>query len=185
MRTVTFLNCCCLLICIHLMSDSCCAIEVSSVEQLVAAVEQGQEGESIVVAPGVYRLSAPLELKTGMTLQGAGIEKTVITQTDSWQPSTKTLPDPETKTKGLDMDAYLIRIQAKANKVTVSDLTLTGPKLHGAIFGIGNENLHLHHLRIEDFLWSGIRTFSMRQAQIHDCQFVDAGDAGSGEVSLE
>jgi nitrous oxidase accessory protein len=157
------------------MSDSCCAIEVSSVEQLVAAVEQGQEGESIVVAPGVYRLSAPLELKTGMTLQGAGIEKTVITQNDSWQPSTKTLPDPETKTKGLDMDAYLISIQAKANNITVSDLTLTGPKLHGAIFGIGNENLHLHHLRIEDFLWSGIRTFSMRQAQIHDCQFVDAG----------
>ena len=28
-------------------------------------------------------------------------------------------------------------------------MTLHGPQLHGAIFGFGNENLHLHHLRIQ------------------------------------
>ena len=52
---------------------------------------------------------------------------------------------------------------------------MRGPQLHGAVFGVGNENLHLHDLHIEDFLWSGIRTFSMKNARIHDCRFVDAG----------
>ena len=47
--------------------------------------------------------------------------------------------------------------------------------MHGAIFGQGNQDLHLHHLRIRDVLWAGIRTFSMKNARIHDCEFIDAG----------
>ncbi len=46
--------------------------------------------------------------------------------------------------------------------------------MHGAIYGYGNKNLHLHDLNIEDTLWSGIRTFDMA-AKIHDCHFIDAG----------
>ena len=54
-------------------------------------------------------------------------------------------------------------------------MTLRAPQLHGAIFGYENKNLHLHHLSIEDVLASGIRTFKMSGAKIHDCQFIDAG----------
>ncbi|HYW79212.1 MAG TPA: right-handed parallel beta-helix repeat-containing protein, partial [Thermoguttaceae bacterium] len=57
----------------------------------------------------------------------------------------------------------------------ISDMTLRGPQLHGAIFGWKNADLHLHHLRIQNTLWTGIRTFSMRGAKIHDCEFIDAG----------
>jgi nitrous oxidase accessory protein len=35
--------------------------------------------------------------------------------------------------------------------------------------------LHLHHLRIKDTLWCGVRTFGMKQAKIHDCEWVNAG----------
>ena len=111
-----------------------------------------------------------------MTITGAGMAGQTILRNDSaWVPSTATLPDPEMKTQGMDTHAYLIRLQDKAADVSVSGMTLTAPQMHGAIFGIGNNNLHLHHLRIQDTLWTGIRTFSMKGAKIHDCEFIDAG----------
>jgi hypothetical protein len=148
---------------------------VDSSAALVAAVRNGAEGASIEIAAGTYELEAPLEPKTGMTLKGAGMDKTILTHTAGWKPSTKTLPDPEMKTAGLDSHAYLIRLQDKASKITISDLTLRGPQLHGAIYGWDNQDAHLHHLRIQDTLWSGIRSFSMKAAKIHDCEFIDAG----------
>jgi nitrous oxidase accessory protein len=142
---------------------------------LVAAVRDGAEGATIEIAAGTFELEAPLEPKTGMTLKGAGMDQTIITHVAGWKPSTKTLPDPEMTTKGMDTQAYLIRLKDKAASVTISDLTLRGPQLHGAIYGWDNKDAHLHHLRIQDTLWSGIRTFSMKGAKIHDCEFIDAG----------
>lgn len=148
---------------------------VDSTAALVAAVRDGSEGETIEIAAGTYQLAAPLQPKPGMTLRGAGVNKTIITHVADWKPSTTTLPDPEMKIKGMDTDAYLIRLQNKAAGITVAEMTLLGPQMHGAIFGFGNADLHLHHLRIEDTLWAGIRTFSMQRANIHDCEFIDAG----------
>ena len=110
-----------------------------------------------------------------MTLTGAGIGKTIVTHVADWSPPTTTLPDPEMKTEGMDTQAYLFRLKYKASGVTISGMTLRGPQLHGAIFGQRNHDLHLHHLRIEDTLWTGIRTFAMQRARIHDCEFIDAG----------
>ncbi|MGE5607675.1 MAG: right-handed parallel beta-helix repeat-containing protein [Bacillota bacterium] len=150
-------------------------VTVDSTAALVAAVRDGAEGTTIEIAAGTYELQGPLELKTRMMLKGAGIDKTILTNAAGWKPPTKTLPDPEMKTDGMDTRAYLIRMQDNAADVTVSDLTLRGPQLHGAIYAWNNKNLHLHHLRIQDTLWSGIRTFLMREAKIHDCEFIDAG----------
>ena len=51
------------------------------------------------------------------------------------------------------VEAYVgEHVTDKAENITISGMTLTGPQLHGAIFGFGNKNLHLHHLRIEDVL---------------------------------
>lgn len=158
-----------------LFAASSLAEPITTVEALVQAVQEGEEGATITIGPGTFELVGPLEPKSGMTLQGAGIGKTVITHVDRWKPSTKTLPDPEMKTNGMDTQAYLFRLQDKAAGVTIANMTLRGPQLHGAIFGYGNGDLHLHHLRIEDFLWSGIRTFAMQRAKIHDCEFIDAG----------
>ena len=148
---------------------------VDNAAALIAAVRDAAEGTTIDIGPGTFELSAPLEPKTGMTLNGAGIDKTIITHTAGWKPSTKTLPDPEMKTAGMDTRAYLLRLKDKAADITVSNMTLRGPQLHGAIFGWLNQNAHLHHLRIQDTLWSGIRTFGMKGAKIHDCEFIDAG----------
>ena len=142
---------------------------------LVAAVRDGAEGATIELAAGTYELEATLELKAGMTLKGAGMGKTIITHVAAWKPSTKTLPDPEMTLDGLDTSAYLIRLKRDTSGVTISDMTLLGPQLHGAIFSWFHKGLHLHHLQIKDTLWSGIRTFGMQEAKIHDCEFIDAG----------
>jgi hypothetical protein len=148
---------------------------IDNAASLVAAVRDGAEGSTIEIAAGTFELEAPLEPKAGMIIKGAGMDKTIITNAAGWKPSTKTLPDPEMKTKGMDTRAYLIRLKDKAAGITISDITLRGPQLHGAIFGWENQKLHLHHLRIQDTLWTGIRTFSMKDSKIHDCEFIDAG----------
>lgn len=155
--------------------SSATAAPVTSTDALIAALKDGAEGAEIEIAAGTFELKAPLEIKAGMTLSGAGAGKTIITNHPSWKPSTKTLPDPEMKTDGMDTQAYLLRLNDKAADITVSALTLRGPQVHGAIYGWGNKNLHLHDLSIEDVLWAGIRTFAMEGAKIHDCAFVDAG----------
>ena len=151
------------------------ATPVESAAALVEAVRDGAEGAIIEIAAGTFELAAPLELKARMTLKGAGMDKTIITNAAGWKPSTKTLPDPEMKTQGMDTNAYLIRLKDKAAGVAISDMTLHGPQVHGAIFGWENKGLHLHHLRIKETRWSGVRTFSMKGAKIHDCEFIDAG----------
>ena len=148
---------------------------VDTAAALVAAVRDGAEGATIEVAAGTFELDAPLELKARMTLKGAGMDKTVIANAARWKPSTKTLPDPEMTTKGMDTSAYLIRLKDKAAGITISDLTLHGPQVHGAIYGWEPHDLHLHHVRIKETLWAGLRTFGMKRAKIHDCEFIDAG----------
>jgi len=148
---------------------------VTTVEALVAAVKNGAEGDTIVLAEGNFELEATLELKAKMTLKGAGIGKTTLTHAAGWKPATEALPDPEMKLEGLDTDACLIRIQRDTGGVTIADMTLRAPQLHGAVFAWFHTDLHLHHLRIEETMWSGVRTFGMKRAKIHDCEFVDAG----------
>src|SRR5689334_6402600 len=120
-------------LCLVLLAQVAPGPAVDSAAALVAAVRDGAEGAVIQIAPGTYELEAPLEPKAGMTLKGAGMDKTILTHAAGWKPSTKTLPDPEMKTAGMDTRAFLIRLKDKAANITISDLTLRAPQLHGAI----------------------------------------------------
>ena len=88
--------------------------EVDCAAKLVSAVRDGAEGASLRVAAGTCEFEAPLELKPGMTLRGAGMDKTILPPTAACKPSTATLPDPEMAMKGLDTTAYLHRLADKA-----------------------------------------------------------------------
>lgn len=151
------------------------AAPLTTSEALIKAVASGKENATIELGPGTFQIPGPLDLKSGMTLKGAGMDETIITHVADWRPSIKTLPDPEMKTEGMDTRAYLLCLNNKADGITISNLTLTGPQLHGAVYGFGNTTLHIHHVRIKDVLWSGIRTFAMQKVRIHDCEFIDAG----------
>ena len=162
------------------------AANVNTVSGLVAAVNNGANGDIVTLAPGTYQLTAPLRPKAGMTIQGAGIGQSIIMGASSWSPSTVKLPDYGVSTSDIETGAYLFSLTTATHNITISDMTLTGPLLHGAIYGNDNDNLHLHHLKIDDFRWSGIRIFRNGNARIHDCEFVDAAgrwDNGSPGVS--
>lgn len=148
---------------------------IDSSAALIAAVRNGAEGSTIEVAAGTFEIDAALELKKGMTLRGAGKDKTLITHVAGWKPSSQTLPDPEMKTAGMDTSAYLIRLKDKAAGITVRDLELRAPQLHGAIYGWENANTRLERLRIKETQWTGIRTFLLSNSKIVDCDFIDAG----------
>ncbi len=55
-----------------------------SVEILVAVVAEAKNGTVIELAEVTYRLTQPLVLKGGITLKDAGIGRTVITHTATW-----------------------------------------------------------------------------------------------------
>lgn len=159
---------------------------VETVEQLLAAVSGGAEGATIALAAGRFELAAPLELKSRMTLTGAGAERTILTHAPAWKASPASLPDPEMRLEGLDSSAYLIRLPRDSQGVTIAALTLRAPQLHGAIFGWYPANLTLRGLRIQETQWSGVRTFGMKHAKIHDCEFIDAGGRwGKGQPGVK
>src|SRR5689334_6671073 len=99
------------LLCFVLLSSLAHGQAVDTTAALVAAVRNGAEGSTIEIAAGTYELEAPLEPKQGMTLKGAGMDKTILTNAAGWKPSTQTLPDPEMKTAGMDTNAYLVRLK--------------------------------------------------------------------------
>ena len=148
---------------------------VRTADELVAAVENGAEGDTIRIGSGVFRLERPLSPKSGMTLRGAGMDATVITHMGTCRPSPEALPTPEATLKGFDKEAYLIRLPDGAAGVSLSDLTLRGPGMHGAIFGFNNREISVSRVRVQDFMANGIRTFGLKSSRILDCEFIDAG----------
>lgn len=142
--------------------------QITDVPSLVRAVENGSAGDTVTIGPGTFELTAPLEPKPRMTIRGAGTGQTVLAAQETWRPSTDGLP------KSDDPSAYLFDL-SETNGVTISDMTLTGPSLHGAIYGEQSRGVALSNLKIERFRWSGIRTRNVSELRVHDCEFVDAG----------
>ena len=151
------------------------AAPVKDTAELLKAVAEATPGSTVEIAEGKFELSAPLEVKPGTTLKGAGAEKTIITHAAGWKANPKSLPDPETNFKKFDKSGYLMILQEKGDGITISDMTLTGSQVHGGIYGWGNKKLHLHDLRFESFMYCGFRSYQTEEAKIHDCVFVDAG----------
>lgn len=148
---------------------------IISPQALVQAVKDAGPRSVIELAPGTFQLAEPLVLPAGITLKGAGIGKSIVTHASDWKARTETLPDPKLKHDKFDRSGYLIHLAAKAADITIRDLTLTGPQVHGAVFGFHNDAAHLHDLHIERFMYSGIRTYSMKRMKVHDCVFQDTG----------
>lgn len=150
-------------------------VVVANVNDLRTALQASPAGTEIVLKAGTYELDSALKVGSGITLRGAGIDQTTLVANKTWQPAGKSLPDPEMKRKGLDETAYLLVLADDAQDIRISDLTLHGPTVHGAIFAWFSQNLVIERVRIKETMWSGIRTFGMKKSKILDCEFIDAG----------
>lgn len=149
--------------------------QISTIDALIEAVENGEENDLITLSAGTFTLAQPLQLKKGMHLKGAGTCQTIITGEDSWEVEAIKKPDNEIDHTTVNRNAYLIDLGTRKTDVTISDLTLRGPLLHGGIYGNDCDGLEVHHVKLESFRWSGIRTFRMNDAKIHDNIFENAG----------
>jgi nitrous oxidase accessory protein len=149
--------------------------QVTSVAELVNAINNGSPGDTVLVGPGTYELAAPLRPKAGMTIQGAGAGQTIVRNAASWNVGNTGLPDNATDHQSINNNAYLFDLGDHTHNVNLSRMTLSGPQLHGAIYGNNPDGLTLSHLVVEDFLWSGVRTFRLDQGNFHDNTFINAG----------
>ncbi len=150
--------------------------EVTTAAELVDAVTNGAPGDIVELAPGTYEIDEPLRPPPGMQIQGAGVGLTILQNAPGWAPGTAGLDQDEGATAGaIDCDNYLFDLGSDSVDVVISDMTLTGPLLHGGICGFGMSGLELARLEFTTFLWAGLRAFIMEGALIHDNQFFDAG----------
>lgn len=142
---------------------------------LVKAVNTGNEGATILVPEGVFYINEPLTPKKGMIIKGSGIDKTIITNANVWNVGISDLPDDAVNPSSVNQMGYLINLGNQQKKIVISGLTLKAPKLHGAIYGFGCDELEVFNVKIEDVLWSGIRIYAMSDGKIHDNVFINAG----------
>ncbi len=150
---------------------------VTSAAELVDAVNSGAAGATIDIAAGTFELTAPLHPKVGMKLKGAGMGKTILRNAASWAPGNAGLDGDGGATRSsIDCSKYLFDLGEGTTDLVISDLTLSGPTLHGAICGVTPNNLELTRIEFKTFLWAGLRTFIMTGAKIHDNVFFDAGN---------
>ncbi|MCM8531434.1 MAG: right-handed parallel beta-helix repeat-containing protein [Lentisphaeraceae bacterium] len=151
-----------------LISSYATAAPVTTVDELIKAITQGKEGDTIEIAAGAYELKSSLTPKAKMQIKGAGVGKTIIKSAASWKPGKKGLPNKD------NPKAYLFNFN-KADGLKISHMSLYAPTLHGAIYGRGSTDVEFHNLHIENCLWSGIRSFVINNFRIHDCTFHNAG----------
>ncbi len=140
---------------------------------------------AIYMPTGTFDIAKTLRLNApNITLKGAGGGRTILQNASGFQVGTDGLPDGETTFNAANRRAYLFDLKDDADNVVFMDMTLTGPELHGAIFGHRADNLTIKNVEFNDFLWSSVRLFSVSDAKIHDNTFIDAGGQARGNRGI-
>jgi hypothetical protein len=151
-------------------------IQVTTVAELIQAASTSNVGDTISVAAGVYELESSLQLRPGVNLIGAGIGQTEIRNASTWsRPLNSSTVENLTDSNTVDRTAYLIDLGNNTNNVRISGLTLSGPQLHGGIYGNNSDGLQITGNEFRNFQWAGVRTFRLDGGTISDNKFLDAG----------
>jgi hypothetical protein len=147
----------------------------SDTSELIRAINDGAQNDTVIVAAGTFELTEPLRPKPGMTIQGAGKGQTVIKNAPSWALRVDNFADSGTDFQSIACNSYLFSLPEKTTNLHITDMTLQGPGVLGAICGILPNGLEIARVEFRSFLWSAVRTFIMENANIHDNEFIDAG----------
>ncbi|MEM6447548.1 MAG: right-handed parallel beta-helix repeat-containing protein [Cyanobacteria bacterium P01_D01_bin.123] len=161
--------------------DDVAAIQ-AVVDWLTAQRQAGFTDESTIYFPaGVFDLSKTIEVDTpAISFEGAGIDRTILRNTDAFHVGTTGLPDSGVDLKSVNQNAYLFSLKRNADGVAFANVTLIGPGVHGAIFGYGVDELEIGHVEFDNFAWSAVRLFNVSRANIHHNVFIDAGGQAQG-----
>ena len=159
--------------------------DADTIQAVLDWVANQSTAVTLYIPEGVFDLAETLTIdRANITVKGAGTGRTVLQHANSFKVGTRGLPDGETVFDSVNQEAYLFTLEPNADQVTLSNMTLTGPAIHGAVFSGRNQGLLLNNLEFKDFLWSAVRLFEVRDARIHDNVFVDAGGQADGDSGI-
>jgi len=133
---------------------------------LLHACERVPQGQShrILMAPGVYEEVGQCRLPSGVSLIGAGPQKTVLkSQAALWV----------SKMDGYQLEKYLIR--AEGGKQRISGFTIDGSNknLHGGIVVLNGQQIEIDSLELRKIFFNGIWLLNVRDASFHDSRIYD------------
>jgi nitrous oxidase accessory protein len=149
----------------------------AAVDWIAAQRTAGNMDKTTLYLPeGTFDLSKPVKVNTpDITFAGAGLGKTILKNAESFQVGIQGLMDKGIDDSEINRNAYLFTLGQKANNTTFTEMTLTGPTVHGALYGFKADGLVIKNVEFNDFAWSSVRLFNMSRVQISDNVFFDAG----------
>jgi len=154
----------------------------AAIDYVTAQRKAGFTAEATIHIPsGIFDLESTINMDvSGITIKGEGQGASIIQNADSFQVGTKRITDSGTDLNSINRDAYLFNLDRNADNVAFTNITLSGPEIHGAIFGLGADDLDISAVEFNNFMWSSLRLFNLSNATIRDNVFIDAGGQAKG-----
>lgn len=155
----------------------------ASIDWLAERYEKGTTGQSTIFFPeGRFDLKKTLDVDSPhINFEGAGKDVTCIKSSNSFQIYSEEVTDTGADLASINREAYLFNLDQNANNIMFKDITLSGPEVHGAIFGFKSDDLEVRDVVFDNFFWSSIRLYIVSYASIHDNIFINAGGRANGD----
>lgn len=153
------------------------------------AVDNAKYGDTVYVKPGTY--NEAIDLKSGITLKGAGAEETLITYSgddrviDIYKESDVTISGFTLEYNGSE-NRVTLRIKNSCTNVVIRNNLITGSTYSGVNVGNDSSKITIENNVIRDNGHSGIYIFGNSAAVIRNNEIYDNGYHGisiKGETS--
>ncbi|MBA4053524.1 MAG: hypothetical protein C0490_02320, partial [Marivirga sp.] len=138
------------------------------------------QGHVIVMSAGTFIEAGPINVPTGVSIEGAGIDQTIIKSASSfyYYPGTP----------GFATDKFLIQIKSNSNtpgNQSIKNLTIDGDgrKLHGGIFAQNRTNVVVENVKVQYVNFSGIWYWSVNDSAIRGVKLKDCAWGSVGWCS--
>ena len=126
---------------------------------------------TIYVAPGEYEETESSILAPGVSISGAGIDKTIF----RWKALCSLAENP----MKFDFNAFMIQMKDSSD-ASISGLTIIGKlpddqRAHGGILAHEVNNVEIHNCEVIGLEFTGIWLSQATNSSVHHCRFEDCG----------
>ncbi len=134
------------------------------------------QGHRIVLSAGTFVESGRCVVPSGVSVVGAGIDKTIITANSSFYRSVFS---------GYDANLFLIYVKGSNQRLTGFTMDGKDKNIYGGIMIQYSSNIEVDHVSINGFYFCGIWLWETRNSTFHDsrtydCSWASTGWAGGG-----
>ncbi len=165
-------------------------------DQVDGSLNDPQNRDTLFLSEGVFLEDGQISLKPGVSLIGAGIDKTIITATSSFyhtEPFYENDPYPfyEDLQNPYPLAKMLISASSRSGRVegnqTICDFTIDGQnkQIYGGLLTYRRKNIHVFNIKVKETYFVGIWLFwtddiVMHDINIRDCSWGNSGFSSGG-----